>query len=36
VVKDATGTEVVTKLKSATLEEMAKITGGLYAPRPRG
>lgn len=34
VVKDATGTEVVTKLKSATLEEMAKITGGLYAPAP--
>ena len=34
VVKDATGTEVVTKLKPATLEEMAKTTGGLYAPAP--
>lgn len=34
VVKDASGAEVVTKLKAATLEEMAKMTGGLYAPAP--
>ena len=34
VVRDATGTEVVTQLKAATLEEMAKATGGLYAPAP--
>jgi Ca-activated chloride channel family protein len=34
VVKDAAGTEVVTKLKPATLEEMAKMTGGLYSPAP--
>jgi len=34
VVKDAAGTEVVTKLKSATLEEMAKATAGLYRPAP--
>jgi hypothetical protein len=34
VVKDANGAEVVTKLNPATLEEMAKITGGLYSPAP--
>jgi len=34
VVRDATGAEVVSKLKAATLEEMAKATGGLYAPAP--
>ena len=34
VLRDARGTEVVTKLKAATLEEMAKATGGLYAPAP--
>jgi Ca-activated chloride channel homolog len=34
VLRDATGTEVVTKLKAVTLEEMAKATGGLYAPAP--
>lgn len=34
VVKDSAGAEVVTKLKSATLEEMARMTDGLYAPAP--
>jgi Ca-activated chloride channel family protein len=34
VVRDATGVEVVTKLKAATLEAMAKATDGLYAPAP--
>jgi len=34
VVRDATGAEVVTKLKAATLQEMAKATDGLYAPAP--
>lgn len=34
VVKDAAGAEVVTKLKPATLQEMAKMTGGLYSPAP--
>ncbi|MBC7368252.1 MAG: VWA domain-containing protein [Undibacterium sp.] len=34
VVKDVSGSEVVTKLKPATLEEMAKVTGGVYMAAP--